>query len=718
MGNELFVRSAQSGYVWYISADSSAEQNVEFIDVANSSAYGGATIVAMNSVGETQNNANWVFISLLPGETNTWTGAANSLWGVAENWSRNRAPVETDVIVIPADCPNYPVFDASRQIDRLIIEEDGLIDLNGYDLTVNLEFNLQGQLIAREAERIACSGELDFSGGSLTPTRSTIVLVGTQSQVANLAGLTFYTIKLENDEEVLLQGDFDASVLRCVQPNGMQTIVFEANRTVTVRDFLFEGDVSGPNIHLVSSDPGTSWKLNVSGTRRISGVAVSDSDASGGLTVLASDSLDNGGNQNWLFDAPVSYWTPVSGVAFHNPVNWSSGFVPGPNTRVWIKEGSVAVNTAITVLDLMVGGGVSPAAVTANVPVTVRETLIVLENGALSLNKPSSVAYDLVVASGGMLTHSVNPATEENKLELSVAGNMTVEEGGHIDLMGKGHMLRTGPGATGGGQGTMGDSYGGRGAIYGSATPAPGPCYGSILSPTNLGSGGARSGSYGGGAIIANVTGTFRNDGVICADGLDNETHYQATGGSVFLTAGNIIGAGKISADGGVMLAGGYASAAGGGRISMVITNRGVDFSNYTGPVMARPTVLLPLEVNAQNGGPGTIYQQTAEYVAGRGIVTIDGLNLSNVGFTDVPLTINSVPGESDYARFHVLNGAKLRLLDDYTVGDIWLDSANAVLDLGGRTLYVNQLPHDLGPGTVINYGEIKWITGTMLFFW
>jgi len=58
-----------------------------------------------------------------------------------------------------------------------------------------------------------------------------------------------------------------------------------------------------------------------------------------------------------------------------------------------------------------------------------------------------------------------------------------------------------------------------------------------------------------------------------------------------------------------------------------------------------------------------------------------------------------------------------MRLTNDFTVGDIWLDKANAVLDLGGNTLTVNTREHPLTPGTVLNYGAIGRRQATPLQF-
>ena len=261
--------------------------------------------------------------------------------------------------------------------------------------------------------------------------------------------------------------------------------------------------------------------------------------------------------------------------------------------------------------------------------------------------------------------------------------------------------------------GKAGASHGGRGVPYSGKTPPP--SYGSFIAPTNLGSGGCYS--AGGGAIIIAACGTIRLDGLFIADG-GAAQHYQGTGGSVFLTAGAIRGIGKITANGGDASQG--VSAAGGGRISLVVTNMGADFAAFTGELEARSTVLLPARSDAKRAGAGTIHLKRWADRPGRGTVFVDNKNKTNSGLTDVPPNTNYVTGEVDFAPFHVTGAATLRLTNDFMVGDIWLDTANSFLNLNSKTLTVRSREHPLGPGTVQNYGEIIWLPyvprGTIYF--
>ena len=94
----------------------------------------------------------------------------------------------------------------------------------------------------------------------------------------------------------------------------------------------------------------------------------------------------------------------------------------------------------------------------------------------------------------------------------------------------------------------------------------------------------------------------------------------------------------------------------------------------------------------------------------GRGTVRVANFDRGGQPITEVAYPTLAVPGEADRAIFRVRDGAYLRLLNDFTVGDIWLETPNARLDLNGKTLTVRSREHPLAPGTVQNYGAIIWL--------
>ncbi|NLB55431.1 MAG: hypothetical protein GX811_06645 [Lentisphaerae bacterium] len=242
------------------------------------------------------------------------------------------------------------------------------------------------------------------------------------------------------------------------------------------------------------------------------------------------------------------------------------------------------------------------------------------------------------------------------------------------------------------------------------ATTYRGPCYGSVIAPTNIGSGG--SGSAGGGAVLFKVTGETRVDGLIACDGNPNYTHSGA-GGSINIKTGILRGRGTIQAMGGDRVDNGQVQGSGaGGRIAIILSEPGADFSPFTGTIQAYGG---PGGYAGLGGGAGTVYLEDAATTFRYGSVIIDQQRTNYLRPTEFPPAGDFMEKETDRATFQLLSHTVMRLTDDFVVGDIWIDSPNAVLDLNFKTLRVNTGNHLLGSGTVINEGEIIWLsTGTI----
>jgi len=118
-----------------------------------------------------------------------------------------------------------------------------------------------------------------------------------------------------------------------------------------------------------------------------------------------------------------------------------------------------------------------------------------------------------------------------------VVSNLNIETGSTISADDKGYLV---------GPGTpdpffeAGASYGGKGGGL-----IAKPTYGDATAPVDFGSG--TEGRYGGGAIRLVVNNTFQNDGIVSANG----NRDRVSGGSIYVTAKNIIGSGTFQANGG-----------------------------------------------------------------------------------------------------------------------------------------------------------------------
>ena len=179
------------------------------------------------------------------------------------------------------------------------------------------------------------------------------------------------------------------------------------------------------------------------------------------------------------------------------------------------------------------------------------------------------------VTSTGVLTSLGGVATAEDLSRVHlVCTTLTVEKGGSITVNGKGYKAKCGPGWDGVSASGCGGSHGGTGS------DGKGKTYGSVTEPTDAGSGGYDVGSYigqnGGGVVRIEATGAVVVDGSISATGSAGSYNQEAgAGGSVYVACQKILGAGRITADGGgnktINNATAYVRAVGGGgRISVI----------------------------------------------------------------------------------------------------------------------------------------------------
>jgi hypothetical protein len=226
----------------------------------------------------------------------------------------------------------------------------------------------------------------------------------------------------------------------------------------------------------------------------------------------------------------------------------------------------------------------------------------------------------ITINNGGVLTHQANSTTQTVALNLNL-GELTINEGGAIDVSGKGYKGGTGrqgngygPGGglgiqnyAGGGAGHGGGGGSGGNSSYGGAG---GDSYGSVSSPLTIGSGGGNgnygNGGSGGGAIKLIVNGGVSIEGEILADGGDggpgNDSGGGGAGGSIWMSATEITGIGYMSAGGGDgATAGDDGGGGGGGRISLTYATSTLPLENifYSGGIGPE---------GAEDGEEGTLF--------------------------------------------------------------------------------------------------------------
>ena len=265
-------------------------------------------------------------------------------------------------------------------------------------------------------------------------------------------------------------------------------------------------------------------------------------------------------------------------------------------------------------------------------------SVTVPETSRLVINTPRSYTGMTV---NGTLTHSNNVNSDQNKLILTVNGDVTVGQFGSINVTGKGYSRTNGPGVpTGGVYYNAGGGYGGGGGA-GKDNATGGSTYGSAYQPTNLGSSGggySQSGYYsgsGGGAMKLTISGTLTVNGSIKADGMDYADRPPSaggSGGSIYLIIGMLSGSGSISSNGGNGYVSGTNSggAGGGGRIAIYYSDK-----TYNGAVTVAGGTGYAGYTAA---GTGTIVQKAkqAELVSSPFDSADSGTVLSRITWTEV----------------------------------------------------------------------------------
>jgi len=332
------------------------------------------------------------------------------------------------------------------------------------------------------------------------------------------------------------------------------------------------------------------------------------------------------------------------------------------------------------------------------------QSLTVGTNGTLIVNGPH-VLSNVTVEAGGQITHDANPAgaSEPYKVNLTLAGNLMLD-GGSIDVTGKGFPKVSGPGyGTGGYQG---GSHGGPGGSYlDPSYGVAGPTYGSLVAPSNLGSGGGHH--AGGGAVLLVVNGALTNNGSIIANGGSGQ--QGGAGGSVYLRVGTLAGSGIIQANG----AGdsGHYAAGGGGRVSLVLTNSDASFDGYGGSVTAYGGARS--SGNVPNGA-GTIYRQDSTR---RQLVIDKGVAPNDTGWTPMPASFQgseTYPAakfvfEDDLSNITlvVTNKGRMMISNAITAAGLFVADTDEKLDLGSAGTKLTLTGDMTFGGTVYSKGGL-----------
>ena len=358
---------------------------------------------------------------------------------------------------------------------------------------------------------------------------------------------------------------------------------------------------------------------------------------------------------------PSNVVLSVTGFESENDGAWTN--------RVVLLGGKLSLAKDTVVTDLEVAPFWEPSDIVFDDDVT-DKTLRIADGGRISPSIDMTLHGDLHVLAGGSFSHYLG-----YPIALTVPGDCTIDAGGAIDVSGRGYVKDTGPGKSTIGQ--TGGSHGGRGN-GGNPTGDNGPgsdgaCYGSVTAPVTMGSGG-RFGT-GGGAIKLTVADTLTVNGAVNANGGYSD-HYSGAGGSAWILTKRLLGSGSISANGGLVSAGGERNGTGGGgRVAVWMTDPAHDFSEYTGAITAYGGSKPNGKVY---GGAGTVYRKLATEAQNEGTLIVDNGLTSQ--YKNYECRIDPLVTDADVGTVIVTNNATFAVTNNatFTFRKQWIVSPNA----------------------------------------
>lgn len=238
--------------------------------------------------------------------------------------------------------------------------------------------------------------------------------------------------------------------------------------------------------------------------------------------------------------------------------------------------------------------------------------------------------------------------------------------------------------------------------------------FGSILAPVHTGKGitvttdnnAKASDGHGGGAITITVEGDFVNNGAILAKGQNANAYTAGSGGSIFVTAANILGSGSYEANATATTGSGSQTAASGGRVSLVATGSNVaSATTATANGSRSPDYWQRNNDPYWQGAAGTVWLKsgTESVLLVRNVVD----SWSNSTYYDLGPWVRAytpIPANDDAATFkaaakeaelYAASNARIRLEANAQFAKLKVRTESASLahvDLHGKTLRVDSV--------------------------
>ncbi len=464
------LRSTVNGTDWNFKYSGSS-QTILGVDVADSNAYLGSTLIADSQSTDSGNNSNWAF-----GDVRYWAASGASNWNNTASWSRasggsTGASVPTSTHTVVFDGVNnkngQANIDVTVNVASLTISGyTGTFNTQGFAVTVTSAVTQTSGVFTLTNNTLSIGGDFLRTGGTFNSAASTITLTGTQNQIFDAGGATLFNVYLNKTVGIVTLGDVLISTGNLTIAGGTLDTSATGNWAVIVtshvrltggafnlnastmsvgRDWLrtscaFDAGVStisflggntqtitsgGTNFsHLiVNKSPGTA--LNISGPLNVNGnwthtngtlntqnyaLAIgSDTVLTSGLWNLGTSSVSIAGNFTRIGS---TFTTSASTIIFNGAFDQSlnAGNTSFFNIQI-NKTGGIATLSS----QLIATGNLTVTAGTLNTgnnwAVTVTSH-VVLNGGTLTLNASTmSVQRDWLTSNGSILNAMTSTVT-------------------------------------------------------------------------------------------------------------------------------------------------------------------------------------------------------------------------------------------------------------------------------------------------------------------
>lgn len=424
---------------------------------------------------------------------------------------------------------------------------------------------------------------------------------------------------------------------------------------------------------------------------------------------------------NWATPAGYNVWIAGSGSdgLASTAANWSAGRVPNATDAIllgaWSSQNltwdAAATHTVASWTQTVDYGG------TVTFPITYAGADV-------------DTGFNLFTVSGDVELrhgHWVHPVqgdssktetepVERYRLNVQVGGNFAISNGVNVSAQGRGRgfwVYNTSQG------------WFKRGVYAGYVITTTNDMYateinplfkpfGSILAPVHTGKGitvttdnnAKASDGHGGGAITITVEGDFVNNGAILAKGQNANAYTAGSGGSIFVTAANILGSGSYEANATATTGSGSQTAASGGRVSLVATGSNVaSATTATANGSRSPDYWQRNNDPYWQGAAGTVWLQSEDEstLLVRNVVD----SWSNSNYYDLGPWVRAytpIPADDDAAAFktataeatlYAASNARIRLNANVQFALLKVRTETGTLahiDLHGKTLRVDSV--------------------------